>query len=130
MASIARAITPPNASISRTRCPFAVPPIAGFVTKWYLGVGALEAGQPWVVGVLVVSSLLNAAYFLPIVHAAWFVEPVSAWPRATGRVEVRLTLLVPLLVTAVLCLVVGLLAGTPISPLGWAKLIAERELRP
>jgi formate hydrogenlyase subunit 3/multisubunit Na+/H+ antiporter MnhD subunit len=46
-----------------------LPPVAGFVTKWYLGVGALEAGMYWVLAVLVASSLLNAAYFLPILYA-------------------------------------------------------------
>jgi multicomponent Na+:H+ antiporter subunit D len=25
-----------------------IPPTAGFVTKWYLGIGAAKAGQPWV----------------------------------------------------------------------------------
>jgi formate hydrogenlyase subunit 3/multisubunit Na+/H+ antiporter MnhD subunit len=49
-----------------------VPPLAGFISKWYLGVGAVESGDFWVLGVLAVSSLLNAAYFLPILHAAWF----------------------------------------------------------
>ncbi|MGK4002412.1 proton-conducting transporter membrane subunit [Sorangium sp. So ce1036] len=107
-----------------------VPPLAGFVTKWYLGIGALEAGQPWVVGVLLVSSLLNAAYFLPIVCDAWFREPAAPWPGAGRRVEVGLSLLLPTLVTAALALAVGLFADTPLSPLGWAKLIAEREFRP
>ncbi|MEO1017314.1 MAG: proton-conducting transporter membrane subunit, partial [Pseudomonadota bacterium] len=45
-----------------------LPPIAGFVSKWYLGLGALDAGQPWVIAVLVSSSLLNAAYFLPVLY--------------------------------------------------------------
>ena len=52
-----------------------VPPMAGFVSKWYLATGALEAGQPWVIGVLAASSLLNAGYFLPIVYRAWFRLP-------------------------------------------------------
>src|SRR5215213_3903662 len=34
VASIARPIKPPSASISRTRCPFAVPPIAGLHGMW------------------------------------------------------------------------------------------------
>src|SRR5699024_9716529 len=41
-----------------------LPPTAGFISKWQLGVGALESPHPWVLGVLVVSSILNAAYFL------------------------------------------------------------------
>ncbi len=42
-----------------------VPPMAGFISKWYLGRGALAADMDWVLWVLVASSLLNAAYFLP-----------------------------------------------------------------
>jgi multicomponent Na+:H+ antiporter subunit D len=49
-----------------------VPPLAGFLGKWYMLLGALESGQIVAVVVIVVSTLLNAAYFLPIVHAAFF----------------------------------------------------------
>ncbi|CAG0898493.1 unnamed protein product, partial [Cyprideis torosa] len=49
-----------------------VPPMAGFISKYYLGIGCIETGQPWVLLVLISSSLLNAAYFLPILHRAWF----------------------------------------------------------
>lgn len=104
-----------------------VPPLAGFVTKWYLGVGALEAGEPWVIGVLIASSLLNAAYLLPIVYDAWFREPITPWPPATRKVEVGLPLLLPTLATAVLSLAAGLFPGTALSPLRWAHLIAARE---
>ena len=37
--------------------------------------GALEAEQIFAVAVIVVSTLLNAAYFLPIVYAAFFRAP-------------------------------------------------------
>ncbi|WP_424820206.1 complex I subunit 5 family protein [Salinisphaera sp.] len=105
------------------------PPIAGFVSKWYLAQGALEAGQPWVIGVLVVSSLLNAAYFLPILHTAWFRPPPEAWPaeRRFGRAETGWMLLLPPLATAAMALAAGLFASIPFSPLEWAKLIAARE---
>jgi multicomponent Na+:H+ antiporter subunit D len=104
-----------------------VPPLAGFVTKWYLGVGALEAGHPWVVAVLVASTLLNAAYFLPIVHRAWFAEPRSWTDEGRhGRFETHWALLAPPLVTALLSIAVGLFAVTPVSPLEWAQLIADR----
>lgn len=51
-----------------------VPPLGGFLSKWYLGVGAMEAGQLLVLGVLALSTLLNAGYFLPIIYAAFFKE--------------------------------------------------------
>jgi multicomponent Na+:H+ antiporter subunit D len=105
------------------------PPIAGFISKWYLGQGALETGQGWVILVLAGSSLLNAAYFLPIVHRAWFREPPAEWPdeHDFGRRETAWALLLPPMVTALLALGAGLLASTPFSPLEWARLVAQRE---
>jgi multicomponent Na+:H+ antiporter subunit D len=52
-----------------------VPPLAGFVSKWHIVAGAVAAGNPAAVAVLVASTLLNAAYFLPIVYAAYFKAP-------------------------------------------------------
>ena len=106
-----------------------VPPVAGFVSKWYLGLGAMEAGQDWVLLVLVTSSLLNAAYFLPILYRAWFRPVQGAWPeeRHYPRAETSLALLAPPLITAALALAAGLLASVPFSPQEWAALVARRE---
>jgi multicomponent Na+:H+ antiporter subunit D len=108
-----------------------VPPVAGFVSKWYLGLGALEAGMAaWVMPVLITSSVLNAAYFFPILYRAWFREPGSDWPAehiAAGRLETSAALLWPPVVTAALALAAGLFAAAPYSPLEWATLIAHRE---
>jgi multicomponent Na+:H+ antiporter subunit D len=49
-----------------------LPPAAGLVSKWWLVRGAVEAGQGVVLAVIVLSALLNAAYFLPIVWRAFF----------------------------------------------------------
>jgi multicomponent Na+:H+ antiporter subunit D len=103
-----------------------VPPVAGFVTKWYLGTGGLAAAQPWVVVVLGVSGILNAIYFLPIVAAAWFAEPDGGWPPTDGGEADRM-LLVPALATAVLSLLAGLAAGLPFSPL-WLVELAVAEI--
>jgi multicomponent Na+:H+ antiporter subunit D len=62
-----------------------VPPIAGFVSKWYLGTGSVAAGADWVIVVLGASSLLNAMYFLPILHRAWFREPDGEWAKKRRR---------------------------------------------
>jgi multicomponent Na+:H+ antiporter subunit D len=50
------------------------PPLAGFISKWYLLGGALQTQEWLAVGAIVISTLLNAAYFMPIVHAAFFKE--------------------------------------------------------
>ena len=109
-----------------------VPPLAGFITKWYLGLGAMDAGQDWVILVLAGSSLLNAAYFLPILYVAWFKAPPDAWPaeRSRGRRETAWALLAPPVVTALLTLAVGLLASAPFSPLQWARFITTQEYAP
>ncbi len=109
-----------------------VPPLAGFVSKWYLGLGALEAGQDWVIVVLAASSLLNAGYFLPVLYAAWFKAPPDAWPaeRFWGRRETAWSLLLPPVVTALLTLAAGLLAAAPFSPLQWAHFITIQEYAP
>jgi len=108
-----------------------VPPMAGFVSKWYLGLGALEAGMAaWVMPVLITSSVLNAAYFLPVLYRAWFRDPGPAWPAEhmpATRLETSAALLWPPVVTATLALAAGLFAAAPYSPLEWATLIAHRE---
>lgn len=88
-----------------------VPPTAGFISKWYLGSGALAANESWVIGVLVLSSLLNAAYFLPILYRAWFKEREAPWPEEHdfgGRLETHWTLLMPPVVTGLFALLLGI----------------------
>ncbi|WP_111415558.1 proton-conducting transporter membrane subunit [Billgrantia lactosivorans] len=109
-----------------------LPPIAGFITKWYLGMGAVQAGMPWVIGVIATSSLLNAAYFLPILHRLWFRQGRGRWPeeRRLGRYETSAWLLLPTAATALFSILVGLLAGVPFSPLDLATFMATKEYLP
>lgn len=106
-----------------------VPPLAGFITKWHLGAGAITAGAPWVVAVLVASTLLNAAYFLPLLQRIWF-RPLS--PELAARSS-RLgpmrqaALLGPTLFVAMTSLAAGLLAGVPGSPLFWVTRLVGAE---
>jgi multicomponent Na+:H+ antiporter subunit D len=105
-----------------------IPPLPGFLTKWHLGVGALEAGTWWIVPVLVTSSLLNAAYFLPVMGRAYFqaADDAPDPPRRKGRFEADWRLLSPAVITALLTLGAGLLGGFLWSPVGWVRLIVER----
>ncbi|MBI5971189.1 MAG: monovalent cation/H+ antiporter subunit D family protein [Deltaproteobacteria bacterium] len=54
------------------------PPAGGFATKWYIAVGTMEAGSMVILLVLLASTVLNAAYFLPIVYTAFFRESQEA----------------------------------------------------
>ncbi|QBI21412.1 monovalent cation/H+ antiporter subunit D family protein [Egibacter rhizosphaerae] len=103
-----------------------VPPLAGFVTKWHLGVGAVAVGAWWVPVVLAASTLLTAAYVLPLVHAAWFRPPRTQWPPRHARFETRVSLLAPIVAVAASVALVGTLAGAPFSPFGWSELIVEQ----
>jgi multicomponent Na+:H+ antiporter subunit D len=62
-----------------------VPPTAGFVSKWYLLAGAMSGQQFTATAVIVASTLLNAAYFMPIVYRAFFQEPTDDGQRAHGE---------------------------------------------
>ncbi len=104
------------------------PPLAGFVSKWYLGMGALEAGVTWVVPVLLASTILNAIYFLPLLHRAWFRKPGERARGTSG--EATPGLLVPTLLVGASALGVGVLAGFPLSPLSWVTFIVGREYAP
>ncbi len=111
-----------------------VPPTAGFISKWYLGYGALDAGHDWVLLVFVLSGLLNAAYFLPLLYRGWFAKAPAQWPAQSslgngkpGWGETHWMLLAPVLFTATLALLVGIFAGTTLSPLSWSQLIINRE---
>jgi len=60
------------------------PPVAGFVSKWYLLNGAFDARSVGIIIVLLVSTVLNAAYFAPVVYAGFFGKP-----RGGGNTGVR-----------------------------------------
>ncbi len=82
------------------------PPVGGFVTKWYLLVGAANAHQLGIIVVLLLSTLLNVAYFAPVVVHAFFGKP-PAGVTYTAMREAPLAVLVPLLITVTLSVVVG-----------------------
>ncbi len=52
-----------------------IPPTAGFLGKWFMLSGAVSTGQWIAVGIIVVSTILNTAYFLPIIVKAFFYAP-------------------------------------------------------
>jgi multicomponent Na+:H+ antiporter subunit D len=79
-----------------------VPPTAGFISKWYILLGSIESQQLVALGIIIVSTLLNAAYFMPIVYAAFFREPATATAHASGHkgAEAPLPVLLAITVTA------------------------------
>jgi len=79
-----------------------VPPTGGFVSKWYILAGAFQDDNYVALFTIVASTVLNAAYFLPIIFMAWFgkEEPggkehgEAPWPAVAALVTTAaLTLL-------------------------------------
>jgi multicomponent Na+:H+ antiporter subunit D len=81
-----------------------VPPLNGFVSKWWLGWGAIEAGNVLPVAVLALSGLLNAGYLLPIAGRA-FLRPAKG---LAGKGEASPLMVAPVLLAAVVSLLFGL----------------------
>lgn len=80
-----------------------LPPVGGFVSKWFLGLGAIEADEPLLAAIVIGSGLLTAGYLLPIVHRAFF-RPASG-DAAHG--EASTLMAAPLAVTALAGLALG-----------------------
>lgn len=66
-----------------------IPPLNGFLSKWTLALGSLDEGMTGFVLVLLISSLLNALYYLPIIIPAFFELPaeVAADHHTAGSFE-------------------------------------------
>lgn len=91
-----------------------LPPAAGFVSKWYMLAGAMAQAQWLAVGVIVASTLLNAAYFLPIVYRAFINAPPADAGRA-GHGEAPLPIVVALTLTAVATVAMFFVPDIPLS---------------
>ncbi|QGA83247.1 cation:proton antiporter [Halomicrobium sp. LC1Hm] len=52
-----------------------IPLLAGFVSKWYIVIGAIEGGGWFFAGALLLSGVLNIGYFWPVVYQAYFESP-------------------------------------------------------
>ena len=89
-----------------------VPPASGFITKWYLVIGSLERNSLVVLTVLLVSSFLNAAYFVPILYKAFFKKENSNSEEEVSLQDKNLKenpfLVVPLSLTAIVSVILGL----------------------
>ena len=84
-----------------------VPPVAGFVTKWYLLNGALEIKNIPILIVLMASSILNAGYFVPIIIRAFFEGKKEPWQRQDIH-EAPPMMVAPLVAASLISLGIGI----------------------
>lgn len=83
------------------------PPVAGFVSKWYLLMGAMDAGQMGILLVLLGSTLLNVGYFAPVAIKTFFGKPPEG-EVYRGIQEAPLAMVIPLCATALISIIIGI----------------------
>jgi multicomponent Na+:H+ antiporter subunit D len=88
-----------------------LPPFGGAWSKWFLALGALDAGQLAIVAVLMISSLLNIAYLLPIPVRGFFSKGAGDGDGGTIK-EAPLPCLIAISATALGCLLLFLFPNT------------------
>jgi multicomponent Na+:H+ antiporter subunit D len=98
-----------------------LPPLGGSWSKWLLMVGAADTGHQVMIAVLMVSSLLNVAYLLPLVGRGFFLTSAENTPKTPGQIaEAPLLCWLPPAITAFGCLCLFFWAGeiqTFLSPI-------------
>ncbi|NPV70805.1 MAG: monovalent cation/H+ antiporter subunit D family protein [Firmicutes bacterium] len=78
-----------------------IPPFNGFVSKWWLSLGAVQAGVPLLLGLYLACSMMACLYILPVVVSAFFgPEPRDRTAERTCGAEAPLGMLIPVAVLA------------------------------
>jgi len=101
-----------------------VPPTAGFFSKWYLLLGAIEAGQWGFMAALLFSSLINAVLFFKVIEIAYF-EPCGVQHGHDGGQaaahdviavdEAPFSMLAPLVLVSAALLAIGIYSGSLVT---------------
>jgi len=84
-----------------------LPPMGGAWSKWFLGLGTLQADRVALLAVLMISSLMNIGYLMPIPARAFFLKPKpdEHSEHGAGIHEAPLLCVVPICITAIGCVV-------------------------
>jgi len=98
------------------------PPLGGLWSKWHIMLGAVDAGHAIMIGVLLISTLLNIAYLLPPVVRAFLLPPPKGTPA--GVEEAPLMCLIPLSLTALGALLLFFMAD-PVRALMWSVFVGR-----
>jgi multicomponent Na+:H+ antiporter subunit D len=102
------------------------PPICGFISKWYLAMGSLEAKEVFFLFVLLISALMDVAYFFPIIYNSFFKGPQE--PVNPHLDEASMKMVVPLVVTAIISFILGIFPNAFFNFFNIASMAAERIL--
>jgi len=85
-----------------------LPPACGFISKWFLGLGTIEAGSLFFLAVLLISSLLDVVYFFPIIYTAFFGNRKRGVSNLSGGRKIKeapLSIVIPLCIAALFSII-------------------------
>jgi len=104
------------------------PPLSGFISKWHIGLGAVESGAFFFLLIIFVGSLLDVVYFFPVIRTAFFgkmpadetmtnekekIDLFAGKKRILeNRQAIYLLMIVPLAVTAIFSILLCLFPNT------------------
>lgn len=93
-----------------------LPGTVGFVSKWYLILAAVREGKWIFAAVLILSTLLMIVYFWRVIEKIYFPTDIRRTANSGGEErEAPYTMLIPMLMLALLCLIFGIFAFVPLS---------------
>ena len=102
-----------------------IPPTVGFISKWYILMGAIQSEQIFAIAVIILSTLLNAGYLVPIIYCSFFkaVDNGDDKNQVTNdHGEAPLPIVIALTITAGGTVILFFFADLP---LGLAKLMVN-----
>jgi formate hydrogenlyase subunit 3/multisubunit Na+/H+ antiporter MnhD subunit len=85
-----------------------IPPVCGFISKWFLGLGTVETGSLFFLAVLLTSSLLDVVYFFPIIYTAYFGRRKRGVSNLGGGRKIKeapLSIVIPLSIAALFSII-------------------------
>jgi len=91
-----------------------LPPFVGFVSKWYISLGILDAGRwPYII-VIIVNTVMEFVYFIRIINISYFGKTVEEKLEApVKKLEAPMSMTLPTVVLAISCIIFGIF----VSPL-------------
>ncbi len=101
-----------------------IPPTNGFICKWLIAIGAVQAQKPFFAAALLFGALFIFAYYIKILNSAVFREPVRK--EVENATEAPLSMLAPVIALTLGCLIFGILSY---APLAFIRPFVERLLQ-
>jgi len=88
-----------------------IPPVAGFISKWYFCLGTIQADQVAFLLLAITASILDLVYFFPIVRTSFFSRSADVGRKETSR-PIYLFMIIPLAITGIFSIIFCLFPNT------------------